>query len=105
MSGYSENVSFVDSVSKDGVKTTLHFEGDQFIVQKTFDAEPHLRYAEEARQATDGMDWGNGRMIAHIPSIYYAQFAMIKDNAERKKAIRIWLKENPKFLMFHRALK
>jgi len=105
MSGYSENTSFVDNVSRDGVITTLSFEGEELITKKTWDAEPHLRYAEEARQATAGQNWGTGKLIGHIPPAMYAQFLTIKDNVERKKAIMTWLRQNPAFTMFDRALK
>ena len=103
--GYEENVSFVDNVSKDGVVTNLSFEGEEMIVRKTWDAEPHLRYAEEARQATAGQRWGEGKLIGHIPPAEYAKFLLIKDNAARKKAIMAWLRENSRFQMFDRAFK
>lgn len=105
MRGYSENVSFVDGVSRDGVVTTLHFEGDSLITQRTYDAEPHLRYAQQAREATQGQNWGQGKLIGHIPLAEYARFLMIKDNTDRKKAIRAWLRENSAFVMFDKALR
>lgn len=103
MSGFSENVSFVDDVSPDGIVTTLHFEGDDLITQHTYDAEPHLRYAQIAREATDGMRWGEGRLIAHIPPAEYARFLTIQDNKERRKAIMEWLRPRTQLHMFHRA--
>ena len=103
--GYSENVSIVDDVSQDGVVTQIHFEGDDVTVQRTWDAEPHLKYAEMARQQTDGKTWGQGRFIGHIPPEPLARFLLIKNNKEREKAIMAWLQENSKFQMFHRAFK
>ena len=103
--GFEENVSFVDNVSKDGVITNLSFEGEELIVKRTYDATPHLEYARQAREATDGQNWGTGRMIGHIPPVEYAKFLMIKDNVERKKAIMVWLRQNTAFTMFHKALK
>ena len=105
MRGYSENVSFVDNVSPDGVVTTLHFEGDSLITQKTYDAEPHLRYAEQARQATQGQNWGGGRLIGHIPPAEYARFLLIRDNAARKKAIMDWLRPRTQLHMFDKAFR
>lgn len=105
MRGYSENTSFVDNVSHDGIVTTLHFEGDSLITQRTYDAEPHLRYAQQARESTEGKNWGDGKLIGHIPPAEYARFLMIKDNAERKKAIMAWLRENSAFAMYDKALK
>ena len=104
MRGYSENVSIVDDISQDGVVTTLHFEGDSLITQRTYDAEPHLRYAQEAREATAGQRWGEGKLIGHIPPAEYARFLLIRDNKDRKKAIMAWLRENSRFVMFDRAL-
>jgi hypothetical protein len=102
---YSENVTLDEGVSRGGVRTQLHFEGESLIVQKTYDATPHLQYAQQAREATDGQRWGEGKLIGHIPPAEYARFLMIRDNAERQKAIKTWLRENPAFCMFHRALR
>lgn len=102
--GYQENVS-VDEGVHDDVHTQLHFQGDSLIVQKTFDAEPHLQYAAEARRQTDGQRWGDGRLVGHLPAAIYAKFLEIKDNKERAKMIRKWLQENTGFVMFDRFLK
>ena len=104
MTGYSENVSFVDDVDPNtGITTIFHYEGDQLTIQKSFDAEPHLRYAEQARQATAGMRWGEGRLIGHIPLAFYAEILVIKDPDERKRAIKRFLAERDRLRMFHRA--
>jgi hypothetical protein len=102
--GYSENVT-VDEGVVDGIRTQLHFEGQDLIVQKTYDAEPHLRYAEEARIRTAGMGWGEGRVVGHIPPLEYARISQIKDRNDREKAVRLFLQENNKFVMFDRYLK
>ena len=103
--GYSENVSIVDDVSPDGVVTQIHFEGEDMTVQRTWDADPHLKYAEMARQQTDGQNWGQGRFIGHIPPEPLSRFMLIKNNKERETAMLNWLRENPAFQMFHRAFK
>jgi hypothetical protein len=102
---FEENVSLDEGVNRHGVRTRLHFEGDSLIVQKTYDADPHLRYAEQARQATEGKRWGEGRFICHIPPAEHAKILVIKDRAERTKAIRRFMQENPAYVMFDRALK
>lgn len=104
MRGFQENVTVDEGVSAQGVRTQFHFEGDSLIVQRTYDAEPHLRYAEAARQATEGQRWGEGKLVGHIPPAEYARFLQIKDNQERKKAIKRWLQENPAFCMFPKYL-
>lgn len=101
---FEENVTVDEGVNAQGVATKLHFEGDSLITQRTYDAEPHLRYAEQARQSTAGQRWGEGKFIGHIPPAEYARFLTIRDNEARKKAIMTWLRENPAFTMFDRAL-
>lgn len=96
----------IDEGVVNGVRTQVHFDNDEQIVfQKTFDAEPHLKYAAEARQATDGMNWGEGRMVGHIPDVYLAPILMIKDRKEREKAVKRFFQENPAFVMFDKFLK
>lgn len=89
-----------------GVHTKVHFNGDENIVfEKSFDVEPHLRYAEQAREATAGMNWGDGRLVGHIPDVFLAPLLAIRDRKEREKAIMKWLRENRDFVMFDRFLK
>lgn len=98
--GYQENVSVDEGTTADGVRTILHFEGDSLITQRTYDAAPHLDYAKQARQATEGKRWGEGKLIGHIPPAVYGQFLAIKDNQERQKMIRRWLAENRGYVMY-----
>ncbi len=104
MNGFSENVT-VDEGTEQGVRTQLHFEGDELIVQKSFDAAPHLEYAKNARIQTAGMNWGEGRMVGHIPPAFLGPIMAIKDRKEREKAVRIFLQSNQDFVMFDRYLK
>lgn len=99
--GFCENVTVDEGYTGD-IRTQLHFEGDSLIVQKTFDAAPHLEYAANARRDTQGKNWGDGRMVGHIPDIYYAPIMQIKDRKEREKAVRLFFQENPAFVMFDR---
>jgi len=105
MRGFEENVTIDEGVSNQGIRTQISFEGDELIVKKSFDAAPHLEYAERARQSTAGMNWGEGRLVGHIPPAFYAQILVIKDPQERQKAIKRFLQENPAFVMFDKALK
>jgi len=104
MNGYSENVT-IDEGVENGIRTQLHFEGEDLIVQKTFDADPHLRYAENARIQTQGMNWGEGRIVGHIPDVFLAPILAIKGKKEREKAARAFLQEHQQFVMFDRYLK
>ena len=64
-----------------------------------------MKYAALARQDTDGQRWGEGKLVGHIPPLEYARFLAIKDNKERQKAIKTWLRENSGFVMFEKYLK
>lgn len=88
-----------------GIAEATHFEDETIVVQKTFDAQPHLEYAQQAREATDGKRWGDGKMIGHIPPVFYGQILRIRDPQERERAVMQFFRENPAFLMFDRALK
>lgn len=102
---FTESVTIDEGYAGD-IRTQMHFESDGgIVVQKTFDAEPHLQYAKDARDATQGKSWGEGRMVGHIPPLFYAKISMIKDRAEREKAVRLFFQENPAFVMFDRFLK
>lgn len=92
-------------VSRNGVHTNLSFEGDAAIVKKTFDAEPHLRHAENARIQTSGMNWGEGRLVGHIPPAFYAEILTIKDPQERDRRIMEFFRQNKAFVMFDRFMK
>jgi hypothetical protein len=103
--GFTENVTVDEGVDHLGIRTQMHFEGDEIIVQKTYDAEPHLRYAEQARQQTAGMNWGEGRIVGHIPPVPLAKIMQLRTKEERQKAMRAFLFENNKFVMFDKFLK
>ena len=86
-----------------GIQTRTHFDADEAIViQKTFDADPHLEYAKQAREATNGQRWGEGKLVGHIPPAFYGQILTIRDPQGRKKAVQRFFKENPAFVMFER---
>jgi hypothetical protein len=88
-----------------GTRTRIHLATDTVIEQKTYDAEPILREAEMARQATEGQRWGDGKVVGKVPMAVYAQAIVIKDPRERHKFIANWLRENPKFVTFDKFLK
>lgn len=107
MSGFSENVSFVEDVSN-GVTTTLHFQGDALIVQKTYDAEPFLKAAADERKASEGERWGDGRKVFTLPPAEYGRFITEthgKGNEFRKKWLRSWAQQNPLLVGFEKYLK
>lgn len=88
-----------------GVHTKVHFEEGQIIHQKTFDAEPYLRAAAEARAQSAGDRWGEGRVVGTLPPLVHARIAQIQDPQERDKAILAFFRENPAFVKFDKYLK
>lgn len=88
-----------------GITERTHFEDGNIVVQKTYDAQPHLEYARLARESTEGKRWGNGRMAVHLPPVVFGQMLLIKDPEERKKFVRRFAQENPAFKMFDRYSK
>lgn len=100
--GYTESVTIDEGVNEYGVRTQFHFESDGgLVLQKTYDAEPLLKEAEIARQSTDGMRWGEGRIVGRIDAVSYARISQIKDRAERDKAILDYFREHPRYVMFN----
>lgn len=102
--GFTESVTIDEGVNSQGIRTQFHFESDGgLVLQETFDAAPHLEYAKRARESTEGKNWGEGRLVGHIPPMFYKKIMTIKDRDEREKAIWRFLQENPAFKMFHKA--
>ena len=92
----------IDEGVDKGIQTQVHFEGGEIIHQKTFDAEPYLLHAANARQQTEGKRWGDGKFIGTIPPAFYAPICAIRDPQERQAAVLSFFRENPAFVMFDR---
>ncbi len=106
MSGYSENVTIDEGIDPDtGVRTQFHFEGDEIIVQKTYDAEPYLRKAQEMRERNEGKSWGEGKEVGVIPPWVYPEIQKLRDRRERSKAIKAFFRANPAFCAYPAYLK
>ena len=99
--GFQESVTVDEGVNENGVRTKYHFESDGgLVLQKTFDAAPILKEAEQARQDTAGKGWGEGRIVGTIDLVAYGRISQIKDRAERDKAILDYFRERPQFVKF-----
>jgi hypothetical protein len=109
-SSYAESVSIVEKEA-DGtsaVKTTLHFESSgDMVTQRTQDMEPALKHVQIMREQNEakGSRWGEGRLIGHIPALYYPAIAAIEDRNERNAAIQAFFREHPQFVGFSPYLK
>ena len=102
MQGYENTVLSDRFNDHTGIRTTVSLEGHEAIVNKAWDAAPHLAHAEHARQSTAGQRWGEGKLIGHIPPAFYAQILVIRDPIERKAAVKRFFQQNPAFVMFDR---
>lgn len=99
--GFVESVTVDEGVNEQGVRTQFHFESDGgLVLQKTFDAEPLLKEAEQARQDTAGKRWGEGRIVGTIDPVAYGRISLIKDRQERDKAILDYFREKPALVKF-----
>lgn len=100
------NLTIDEGVNEFGVQRQIILEGDQTVTKLTYDAEPLLKFAESARLATQGDSWGNGHFVGVIP---YAELNRINETysgaEDRKHAILMWLRDNPKLVTFDRFLK
>ena len=103
--GYTESVTIDEGFDAHGVRTRKHFESSgDVVVQHTFDAQEHLDHAKQARDATAGQRWGDGKFICHIPPAFLGPILAIKDKKEREKAVLKFMQENRGLVMFDRAL-
>ena len=88
-----------------GIRTIYHFEGDQVVAEKVYDAEPYLKRAQEMRLRNEGKRWGDGKEVGVIPPWANAKIQAIADDAEREKAMKTFFRENPAFLAYPAFIK
>lgn len=105
--GFTENVSFVEDVSN-GVKTTLHFQGEELVVQREWDATPWLEAAKAERAATEGQRWGEMRKVFSLPPAEYGRYLVETrqmTSQEKKAWLRTWAQQHPALVGFEKYLK
>ena len=90
-----------------GTRTRFAFDStDQSITKvQTYDGSGLADACTKVRNATSGERWGEGKHVATIPMAVYGQALAIKDNQERQKFLRKWLRENPAFITFDKYMK
>jgi hypothetical protein len=100
------NITIDEGVNQFGVQREIILEGDQAVTKLTYDAEPMIRAAHDARIASEGQRWGDGHFVGIIP---IAELTRINDtyksSEERKHKILSWLRDNPKLVTFEKFLK
>lgn len=87
-----------------GVRTIFHFEGDQVVCQKQYDAEPYLIHAAQMRARNEGKRWGEGKEVGVIPP-WEGRILQIDDDAERERAMKAFFRANPAFLTYDAFIK
>lgn len=103
--GFTENVTVDEGVDAYGTRTQIHFEGDSLIIQKSFDGHELAEQCKAINKATEGQRWGEMRHVGTLPMAVYGKALAFKDNRERIKYIKDWLRQNPDFITFGRYMK
>lgn len=102
----ASNITIDEGVNHAGIRRQIHLEGDQIVTQQTYDAQPMLDAAKEARRLSAGDRWGDGHFIGVVPNAVLAQINdTYQGSEERKKQMVLWLKANPAFVTFDKFLK
>lgn len=100
------SVTLDEGVNAFGVHRQITLEGDQAVTKLTYDAEPMLKLAADARVATAGDRWGEGHFIGIVPIAELTRINETYQGAEeRKRQMVLWLKANPKLVTFEKFLK
>lgn len=98
------NLKLQDHDAQLGVTTTLHVTESKVAIQKTWDADPFIEVAKDMRTATAGERWGDARHVGFIPPAIFGQFLRQDGGFDKKRCIE-WLRQNPAFVTFDKALK
>lgn len=102
----AEGISIVDHVAPlSGMRRILHFRGDTLVVENWQDMEPVLAWVQQMRERNEGKSWGEGKEVGHIPDLFYQKIRMIRDPAERSKAVREFFQTYPAFCAYAPYLK
>lgn len=105
MFGGAQAFTIDEGVGRTGVRTVLHFEGRQMVIEKQQDMESILDHVKAMRERNDGKGWGEGREVGHIPEIFYIPIMQERDHVLRKKRVKAFFKQNPAFCAYAPYLK
>ena len=101
-----ESFCLDEGVNIHGVRKQVTFEGDQAVTKLTYDAEPMLNEAHNARVQTAGQQWGEMRRVGVIPLTVLNHInATVQGSLERSAEVMLWLQRNPKMVTFDKFLK
>lgn len=101
-----DELHIAESANEYGISKDMRIEDGSLVTRHTYDAQPMLEAAQQARIASAGRRWGDGQFVGIIP---FAELTRINEThigAEaRKHAILSWLRDNPKLVTFDKFLK
>lgn len=87
-----------------GITTTVHRNDNGVSIEKTWDAAPILEEAKRERELSAGESWGEFRKVGIIPMAVYATFLRQDGGFDKKRCLE-WIRQNPAFCTFDKALK
>lgn len=92
----AEGISLDQGLTPQGVRTIIHFQGTEMVIQRQQDMEPILRHVQEMRERNAAkFGWGSGKEVGHVPEIFMPQLRAIRDPIERRKWLQAFFKANP----------
>ena len=101
-----DDLHIVESANEYGISKDMRIEDGSLVTRHTYDAEPMIEAAAQARIMSAGRRWGDGQFVGIIPMAELTRINEVFHSAEeRKHAILTWLRDNPKLVTFDKFLK
>ena len=80
-----------------GIRTQIHFEGDQVVVKRPTTLNPILQRVAEMRARNEGKRWGEGKEVGVLPPWVSHQISMIGDDAARTRGTKLFFARTRRF--------
>ena len=101
-----DDLHVIEGANEYGISKELRIEDGNLITRHSYDAEPMIEAAHQARVMSEGRRWGDGQFVGIIPMAELTRINQTFQGAEeRKHAILSWLRDNPKLVTFDKFLK
>ncbi len=101
-----DELHIAESANEYGISRDLRIEDGNLITRHTYDAQPMLELAKQARVASAGDKWGNGHFVGIVPMAEVTRInATYQGAEERKLQMLAWLRANPALVTFDKFLK
>ena len=100
--GWARHV--VDLGERNGIRTRLHFQDNEIIPERIWDAAPDLKYAAEMRAQVAGRTLKDGiNSAGRMPMAILGQ-AINEGWINDPAAVMKWYRDNPKFIIDERLI-